>query len=311
MKKISQYLILLSIFLSIFTSQSFVNAQEKNANTQQNVHIDIKKDESSLEQKNINNHNFYFYNVKGEINPIEYPGKIIYLVLKKNDGPKKILMEYPEAIASNYEFPIYTERTDLFKGNPVLKQSDFLTEPGDYQYYFTLDSINGSAISRVIDLTTPIPSPSSETSTNTEQENTAQENTQTQQHETSTSSYNTHTDSNYGNLGGGGLVGTDCGYHLGPGKKGRICTFSDLMSLIARVIDYIFVLILPIAAIIFAYAGYLYITSGGNAEKRTAAKKAMTYLVVGVVVIMMAWLLVKTLLVSLGVSAGFTLFLDI
>jgi len=109
----------------------------------------------------------------------------------------------------------------------------------------------------------------------------------------------------------GGLVKSDCGYNLGKDKGGRICGFSDLMGLIGRVIEYIFVLVLPIAAIVFAYAGFLFMTSGGDSGKRTAAKTAMTKLVIGIVVIMMAWLLVKLILTTLGVTAGFTMFLDL
>ncbi len=106
---------------------------------------------------------------------------------------------------------------------------------------------------------------------------------------------------------GKGLVKGDCGYKLGDG--GRMCGLGDFIELIQRIIEYIFVLILPIAAIVFAYAGYLFMTSGGDPNKRNAAKNAMTKLVLGIVVIMMAWLMVKTILVSLGVSAGFRTFL--
>ena len=52
-------------------------------------------------------------------------------------------------------------------------------------------------------------------------------------------------------------------------------------------------------------------TSGEDASKRTAAKTAMTKLVIGIVVIMAAWLIVKTVLKTLGVDAGFTMFLDL
>lgn len=107
-----------------------------------------------------------------------------------------------------------------------------------------------------------------------------------------------------------GIVGSiDCGYNLGKDengkpKGGRLCGFSDFIILIQRIIEYVFVLVLPIMAIVFAYAGYLLLTSGGSESKRTAAKKAMTSALIGVVVIMSAWLLVKTVLVSLGVPQG-------
>ena len=101
-----------------------------------------------------------------------------------------------------------------------------------------------------------------------------------------------------------GIVVTDCGYDIGKNGKGRMCGFADLITLIGRVIEYIFILIIPIAAIVFAYAGFLYLTSGGDPGKKTAAKKAMTNVVIGIVIVMAAWLVVRTIVVSLGVAPG-------
>lgn len=99
-----------------------------------------------------------------------------------------------------------------------------------------------------------------------------------------------------------GIVNTDCGYGLSDG--GRMCGYSDAIRLIKRIIEYIFVLVLPISAIVFAYAGYLLLTSGGNTEKLKSAKRAMTNVIIGIVVIMAAWLVVKTIATSLGVDDG-------
>lgn len=108
---------------------------------------------------------------------------------------------------------------------------------------------------------------------------------------------------------GTGLVKQDCGYNLK--ESGKMCGFNDFISLIQRIIEYIFVLVLPIAAIVFAYAGFLYMTSGEDSNKRTAAKNAMTNLIIGIAVIMLAWIIVRLVLKSLGVADGFSLFLDI
>lgn len=109
-------------------------------------------------------------------------------------------------------------------------------------------------------------------------------------------------------VSGVGFVSKDCGYNLLKG--GRMCGLSDLLLLINRIIDYIFVLILPIASIVFVYVGYLYITSGGDPGKRSKAKSAMIKLVTGIVMIMAAWLIVRTILVSLGVGEEFLIFFD-
>jgi hypothetical protein len=99
-----------------------------------------------------------------------------------------------------------------------------------------------------------------------------------------------------------GIVYNECGYGLGVKGTGRICDFSDLIGLVQSAIGYILVLIVPIMAIVFAYAGFLYLTSGGNADKKKAAKKAMTSAVIGIIIILSAWLIVKTIVKALGVD---------
>lgn len=112
-----------------------------------------------------------------------------------------------------------------------------------------------------------------------------------------------------------GLV-SDCGYDIrtlsNEDGTGRMCGLADAIILIQRLIEYIFILILPIAAIVFVYVGYLFLTSGGNADKRSKAKKAMLSLVIGIVIIMAAWLIVKTILQTLGVDTSISeQFLDL
>lgn len=106
-----------------------------------------------------------------------------------------------------------------------------------------------------------------------------------------------------------GGIAPDCGYQLSDG--GRICGFADVIVLIQRVIEYIFILVVPITAIVFVYAGYLYLTSGGSAQKREAAKNAMIKVLIGIVVVMSAWLLVTLVVRTLGASEETTQFLDI
>lgn len=111
----------------------------------------------------------------------------------------------------------------------------------------------------------------------------------------------------------------NCGYNIFLTKeekqagiqKGRICGFNDAITLIQRSIEYIFILVLPIMALVFAYAGYMYMTSGDSSDKRSKAKKAILHALGGVVLILSAWLIVKTIVVSLGASDATTLFLNI
>ena len=91
------------------------------------------------------------------------------------------------------------------------------------------------------------------------------------------------------------------------------CTwgFSEFMKLIDNVIKFIlFKMAIPIAAIMFVYAGFELVTSGGSTEKRGTAKKVFTNAVYGLVLAAGAWLIVKTLLSILGYKdIGFFLFL--
>ncbi len=117
------------------------------------------------------------------------------------------------------------------------------------------------------------------------------------------------------NLLSGGLV-PDCGYNIktisNSGGTGRMCGLADIITLIQNIIEYIFILVLPIVAIVFAYVGYLYLTSGGNTAKHTQAKEAMTNLGIGILIILAAWLIIKSVLTTLGVDTGISnMFLDL
>lgn len=79
------------------------------------------------------------------------------------------------------------------------------------------------------------------------------------------------------------------------------CGFDDLMALINKVINFLlFVIATPLVAIGLCYAGFLYLTSGGSSEKTGQAKSILMNLVVGYIVALIAWVVVKTIMVSLG-----------
>ena len=71
------------------------------------------------------------------------------------------------------------------------------------------------------------------------------------------------------------------------------CQFNDLMKLVNDVINYVFlVLAVPIAAIMFAYAGILMVTSAGSKESREKAKSIFFNVTLGLFFIGACWLLV-------------------
>ncbi|MEI8174689.1 MAG: hypothetical protein WCG28_01935 [bacterium] len=79
------------------------------------------------------------------------------------------------------------------------------------------------------------------------------------------------------------------------------CDFNAFMDLINTVIKFIlFKLAVPISAIMFFYAGFELVISGGNTEKRGMAKKVFTNAVLGLVIAVASWLIVRTVLNILG-----------
>ena len=88
-----------------------------------------------------------------------------------------------------------------------------------------------------------------------------------------------------------------------PDASGKIlqpCDFNALMDLVNNIITFIlFYMAIPIAAIMFAYAGFLLITAGGG-EAKTKAKGIFTNAVLGLLLAAAAWLIVSTILSILG-----------
>ena len=92
---------------------------------------------------------------------------------------------------------------------------------------------------------------------------------------------------------GAGLV-PDCG------ATGS-CNFNDLMTLINTVIHFVLVdLATPLFALIIIYTAWLYLSSGGSSENVTKAKKIFKNALIGYVIALAAWLIVTTILKTLG-----------
>lgn len=87
----------------------------------------------------------------------------------------------------------------------------------------------------------------------------------------------------------------------GTGVVLNSCEFKHFIELIQKVIDFVlFKLLMPITAILFAYAGFLLLFSGGNSSKKDKAKKIFINVAIGFIIALGAWLLVKTILNLLG-----------
>lgn len=92
----------------------------------------------------------------------------------------------------------------------------------------------------------------------------------------------------------------DCGQVV-DGVIANPCDFNYLIELVNNVITFLlFTIATPLVALIVAYAGFIMIFNNGNSEKATKAKHIMTNVVIGYVVALAAWLIIKTIMVSLG-----------
>jgi len=79
------------------------------------------------------------------------------------------------------------------------------------------------------------------------------------------------------------------------------CEFKDFLDLVNNVIKFVlFKMAVPIAAIMFFYAGFKLVTSGGSTENRGIAKKVFSNTVYGLAVAMAAWIIIRTILLILG-----------
>ena len=87
-----------------------------------------------------------------------------------------------------------------------------------------------------------------------------------------------------------------------PSNINHLCTFNDILDLINIVINFTFqALVVPIAAIMFAFAGFKMITAGGESSSaRTTAKDVFTNTALGLIIAAGCFIFIKALLLALG-----------
>lgn len=75
------------------------------------------------------------------------------------------------------------------------------------------------------------------------------------------------------------------------------CDFNDLVTLAQNVINFlIFNIAAPLAAVMFAYAGFLYVTNRGNEGQVKQAHEIFLYVFWGLVCALAAWITVNFIL---------------
>ena len=95
-------------------------------------------------------------------------------------------------------------------------------------------------------------------------------------------------------------------------KEGSIsnpCGFYNVLDLINRIVKFIlFDLAIPLAAVMFAYAGFELVTSLGSTEKKSKAKTIFTNVAIGLILAAGAFLIVETVLSILGYDQSWNWF---
>ena len=77
---------------------------------------------------------------------------------------------------------------------------------------------------------------------------------------------------------------------------GTDCTFDHFIQLIQNVINFLLVTIaIPLATILFSYAGWLYLSAAGDSGKISQAHEIFKNVVLGLVLALAAWLIVNTI----------------
>jgi len=81
--------------------------------------------------------------------------------------------------------------------------------------------------------------------------------------------------------------------------KGVDCNICHLEQLAQNVLNAGIAIAVFLSAVLFAYAGWKYMTAGGNIGKATQAREIFTNVAIGLVIILAGWLVVDTIMKTL------------
>lgn len=71
------------------------------------------------------------------------------------------------------------------------------------------------------------------------------------------------------------------------------CSQCDILMVIKNIVQFILKIVGPLAILAIILGGFLYVTSGGSEERAQMAKGAITAVIVGFVIVLVAWVLVN------------------
>ncbi len=76
---------------------------------------------------------------------------------------------------------------------------------------------------------------------------------------------------------------------------GKISTENDISSIVVFVVGWILLATFSVAVMILLIGGFRYITSAGNESQAEAAKETITKAIIGLVIILLAYVIVSTI----------------
>lgn len=88
---------------------------------------------------------------------------------------------------------------------------------------------------------------------------------------------------------------------------GDDCDFNQLVLLGGNLVDFAFYISIPLAAIAFVYAGYLFVTAVGDPGKVKKAGEIFQKVALGFIIVLSAWLVVSVFVKTLVTTPGFSL----
>lgn len=94
-----------------------------------------------------------------------------------------------------------------------------------------------------------------------------------------------------------------CNTKIDTAKGGFVdpCDFTMIIAFINKLISFVlFTLATPLFALIMVYVGWLYLSDQGSSENKTKAKKILKNALIGYVIALAAWIIVKFILWAVG-----------
>ena len=98
-------------------------------------------------------------------------------------------------------------------------------------------------------------------------------------------------------------------YECGDNETAGNCDFADLIEAVKKVVTWGTTFALGFSVIVIAYAGFLYMNSGGSPGERAKANKVLLSAAKGIAFIIAAWLIVTLIIKGLGVKTTIKTFL--